>query len=279
MLLHELSPALVKRALAIYLEHAWPRSWVSKTRPNLEGIERAASNKELLEAFDRPRQDEDGPSCARFTLRLGNERYPFMKFVVQEYLVGREVFFSVDSHDNLDVREDNPDYDAWLELKHHNRELKQRIEDAWAQAGLPTHRDLLRIARELAKIECEAHKRARILVVDDEQDVCRGLGTLLEARGYEVELAYDGRQVLERIARDPLPDLIVLDYSMPEYNGEEVLSALRAQARTQRLPVLLATASSIHREDLPQATAFLHKPYPREVLFPLITRMLQNGRE
>jgi CheY-like chemotaxis protein len=58
-----------------------------------------------------------------------------------------------------------------------------------------------------------------------------------------------------------------------------VLSALRAQARTQRLPVLLATASSIHREDLPQATAFLHKPYPREVLFPLITRMLQNGRE
>jgi len=277
MRLHELSPALVNRAIRIYLEQAWPRTGSSQTRANLGAIQAASNSEELLAAFDRPRHSEDGPSCARYTLRLGNERYPFMKFVVQEYLVGHEVFFSVDTHDDLDVREDNPDYDAWLELKQHNRDLKQRIEDAWAREGLPTHRDLRRIAEELAKVECEGTKRARILVVDDEQDVCRGLGALLHARGYEVELAYDGRQVLDRIARDPLPDLIVLDYSMPEYNGEEVLEELRAHERTARLPVLMATASSIHREDMPQATAFLHKPYPREVLFPLIARMLQKG--
>lgn len=277
MRLHELPVALVNRAIRIYLENAWPKTGMSQTRGNLKAIESAPDTATMLQAFDRPQRDADGPSCARYTLRLGNERYPFMKFVVQEYLVGQDAFFSVDTHDDLDVREDNPDYDAWLELKRHNRELKQRIEDAWAQAGLPTHRDLRRIAEDIARVEREEHKRARILVVDDEQDVCRGLGALLKARGYEVELAFDGRQVLERIARDPLPDLIVLDYSMPEYNGEEVLDELRAQPRTARLPVLLATASSIQRDDLPQATAFLHKPYPREVLFLLIARMLQKG--
>jgi CheY-like chemotaxis protein len=275
MRLHELSPALVKRALAIYLAQAWPETGVSKTRANLKDIEAASSIQELLACFDTPRSGE-APSCARFSLRLGNSRYPFMKFVVQEYLVGQEYFFTVDTHDDLDVREDNPEYQAWLELKEFNRQLKGRIEAAWAREGVPTHQDLRRIAEELAKVEREASKRARVLVVDDEQDVCRGLGALLSARGYEVELAYDGRQVLERLARDPLPDVVVLDYSMPEFNGEEVLESLRADPRTARLPVLLATASTIDLSTIRQATGFLRKPYPREVLFPLIAKLLQG---
>ena len=277
MRLEELTPAHVRRAVAIYLEHAWGGDEFPKPRISVADLEGARTHAELFARFDKPRQ-ADGLLLARYTLRLGNRRYPFMKFVVQEYLVDREYFFSVDTHDDLDVRCDNPDYEAWQELKRSNLVLKHAIEDAWAAAGLPTNRDLRRLAEGLAQVEREETKRARLLVVDDETDVCRGLGALLEARGYDVELAYDGKQVLERLERDPLPDLIVLDYGMPEMGGEEVLARLRDNPRTKDLPVLLATASSIELERVPRASGLLRKPYPREVLFPMVAQLLARPR-
>ncbi len=275
MHLEDLTPAHVRRAVALYLEIAWPGSEFPRPRITGRDLEGAHTLEELFARFERVRLEE-GPLSPRYTLRLGNKRYPFMKFVVQEYLVDKEYFFSVDTHDDLDVRPDNPDYSAWQELRAHNRALKQEIEAAWHAASLPTHRDLRRIAENLAQVERESKKRHRLLLVDDETDVCRGLGALLEARGYDVELAYDGRSVLERLERDPLPDLILLDYAMPELDGEQVLAKIRENPRTHALPVLLATASSIDLAHMPRATGFLRKPYPREALFPIISRMLEH---
>ena len=275
MRLEDLTPAHVRRAVAIYLEVAWPGAEFPRPRISVRDLEGADTLEELFTRFERARQLE-GPLSPRYTLRLGNKRYPFMKFVVQEYLVDREYFFSVDTHDDLDVRPDNPDYVAWQELRAHNRALKQKIEQAWAAAGLPTNEDLRRIVEHLAQFERESKKRHRLLVVDDEKDVCRGLGALLEARGYDVELAYDGLAVLERLERDPLPDLILLDYAMPELDGEVVLARIRANPRTAHMPVLLATASSIDLARMPRATGFLRKPYPRDALFPIISRMLEK---
>ncbi len=275
MRLEDLTPAHLRRAVAIYLGIAWPGTEFPRPRVTVRDLEGAHTLDELFARFERVKL-EQGPLSPRYTLRLGNRRYPFMKFVVQEYLVDREYFFSVDTHDDLDVRSDNPDYDAWQELRAHNRALKQQIEEAWAAAGLPTNRDLRRIAEHLAQFERESKKRHRLLVVDDETDVCRGLGALLEARGYDVELAYDGKAVLERLEQDPLPDLILLDYAMPELDGEVVLARIRGNPRTAGLPVLLATASSIDLAHMPRATGFLRKPYPREALFPIISRMLEK---
>src|SRR5205085_290432 len=115
---------------------------------------------ELLARFEKPRGGDQG-SLKRYTLRLGNARYPFMKFVVQEYLVDSEFFFSVDTHDDLDVRSDNPDYDAWVELKKHNLRLKKEIESAWARAGLPTHEDLRLLAEGIAEVEREPESAPR----------------------------------------------------------------------------------------------------------------------
>jgi len=274
MRLEDLTPAHLRRAVAIYLEIAWPGSEFPRPRVTVKDLEGASTLEELFARFERVKL-EQGPLSPRYTLRLGNKRYPFMKFVVQEYLVDREYFFSVDTHDDLDVRCDNPDYDAWQQLRAHNRALKQEIEAAWVAAGLPTNKDLRRIAEHLAQFERESKKRHRLLVVDDETDVCRGLGALLEARGYDVELAYDGKAVLERLEHDPLPDLILLDYAMPELDGEVVLKRIRGNPRTAAMPVLLATASSIDLAHMPRATGFLRKPYPREALFPIISRMLE----
>jgi CheY-like chemotaxis protein len=275
MRLENLTPAHVRRAVAIYVDHAWPDGAPQRPRRELERIAELDDLDAMFACFERAvRDDEEG--LKRYMLRLGNRRYPFMKFVVQEFLVNGEYFFSVDTHDRLDVRPGSPDYDEWEKLKVWNRELKAEIELDWDAAGLPTNTDLRALVEELAKLEREGKKRKHLLLVDDEADVVMGLSALLQGRGYEVEVLHNGALALERLARDPLPDLVLLDYEMPELDGQEVLGRLRADERTEKLPVLMATASDIELERLQNASALLRKPYPRHVLFALIARLLEG---
>lgn len=272
----KLTPEIVRRAIDIFLEIAWPGDSFPRPRITSQDFANVATLDQLLERFEKPRAGECG-SLHRYMLRLGNPRYPFMKFVVQEYLLDEEYFFAVDTHDDLDVRPDNPDYEAWQDLKRHNLGLKLAIEAAWAREGLPTYSDLRVLAEGIAEVERENEKKARLLLADDEAEVCRGLAALLRARGYEVETVYDGRQVLDRLARDPLPDLLLLDFAMPEIDGEEVLSRVRADPRLVDLPVLLATASSIDLARVRRASGFLRKPYAREVLFAMLSQLLERA--
>lgn len=278
MRLDQLTPAHVRRAVEIYLREAWPPGAGGEPRITVADLEGASTLQGLLERFELAA--EPGASRSkRYTLRLGNCRYPFMKFVVQEYLVNGEYFFSVDTHDRLEIRHDAPDYAEWEQLKEWNRQLKERIEARWNEAGLPTHADLRSLVEELARVERGHEPRARLLLVDDETDVALGLQALLRAQGYDVELAHSGRAVLERLGRDPLPDLVLLDYELPELDGEEVLARMRADPRLADVAVLMATASSIDLARLQRISGFLRKPYPRDVLFAMISRLLAERRK
>lgn len=285
MRLEELTPTIIRRAVEIYMRHAWPEGYASDVatvfRPMFDPgqLASATSVNELFACCEKARIEDDGPLFARYTLRLGNSRYPFMKFVVQEYLVHREYFFSVDTHDeHISVRPDRPEYQEFLEVRRENRRLKIAIEADWERAGLPTHKSLLALAQGLAREEREDVERGLVLVVDDEVDVALSLASLLAARGYRVETVYDGRQVLERLERDPLPDLVLLDVGMPELDGEEVLQRMRANPRTRELPVLLATAASIDLARVGRVSGLLRKPYPRAVLYALLERLLALKR-
>jgi len=274
MRLDRLTPAHVRRAVQIFLDLAWPAGHEGVPAITVTDLEDAKTLEELLERFERPKASESR-AHERYMLRLGNRRYPFMKFVVQEYLVDEEYFFSVDTHDDLKITPEMPDYEGFQEVRAFNRELKERIEKAWHEAGLPTNEDLRELMEALAPFEKEEEKRARLLVVDDEVDVARGLKAVLEARGYDVECAYDGAEVMERIAAGPCPDLLLLDYSMPKLDGEQVMQRLRSDPRFQDLPILLATATSIDLASMQRATGLLRKPYPREVLCEMIHRLLE----
>jgi CheY-like chemotaxis protein len=273
--IERISPALVRRAVQIYMRHAWPPDASGRPRVEPEMLDDAATLDEVLDCFEAE-SGHAGSRLARYTFRLGNHRYPFMKFVLQEHLVDGEFFFSVDTHDDIEIRPDSPDYAAWDKLKKFNRALKLAIEADWDLAGLPTNADLRALAEELARVETEDSKRMRLLLVDDEADVALGLQALLRARGYWVELARDGQQALTRLAVDPLPDLVLLDYEMPELDGEEVLARLRREERTAHLPVLMATASQIDLSRLQRVSGVLRKPYPRAVLFEMIERLLRG---
>jgi two-component system response regulator MprA len=80
----------------------------------------------------------------------------------------------------------------------------------------------------------------KILVVDDERAVRESLRRALELEGYEVELAGDGEEALERLTDASLADAVILDVLMPGIDGLEVCRRLRAEGN--EVPVLMLTA-------------------------------------
>lgn len=84
----------------------------------------------------------------------------------------------------------------------------------------------------------------RALVVDDDEASRTMLRRTLEARGWEVQEAENGRQALAAVAQ-ACPDLIMLDLMMPEADGFEVVEALRANTATANIPVLIVTAKEL----------------------------------
>ena len=81
----------------------------------------------------------------------------------------------------------------------------------------------------------------KILVVDDEPDIVELLEFNLKAEGYEVIIARNGLEALDR-ARTALPDLIVLDLMLPELDGMAVSEILHRLPSTALIPVIMLTA-------------------------------------
>jgi len=83
-----------------------------------------------------------------------------------------------------------------------------------------------------------------ILLVEDDADLVELATHWLERDGYAVRSIADGREALEQLAADPLPDLVLLDVMIPHVTGFDVLQKLRAEARTRDLPVVMMTSFS-----------------------------------
>jgi CheY-like chemotaxis protein len=103
--------------------------------------------------------------------------------------------------------------------------------------------------------------RASILVIDDEEGLRSALDRFLSKAGYQVRTAADGREALELVNSGPVPDLIVLDLSMPVMTGFEVLTALRVNTRWAKIPVIVLSGTAGHSADQLGVAASLPKPF------------------
>ena len=105
--------------------------------------------------------------------------------------------------------------------------------------------------------------RPTVLVVDDEPRNVQLLTDLLESRDFAVCSAGDGEQGLA-MARDRLPDVVLLDVMMPRLNGIEVCRRLKGERQTETIPVLLVTALNARHDRLAGIDAgandFITKP-------------------
>lgn len=122
----------------------------------------------------------------------------------------------------------------------------------------------------------------KILVVDDNLDVIKMVGLLLQTRGYEIIAAQSGTQALAK-AQSENPDLIILDIMMPDMDGYEVCRRLRADPTMANLPILMFTAKSGTTDKVTgfQAGAddFLTKPiHPDELMSRVETALMRSAR-
>ena len=82
---------------------------------------------------------------------------------------------------------------------------------------------------------------ANILLVEDDSFISGMYFTKLSSLGFKVEVIEDGEAAWERLQKDPLPHLVLLDIVLPKKDGFEILESLRKNNRTAALPIILLT--------------------------------------
>jgi two-component system, OmpR family, KDP operon response regulator KdpE len=116
----------------------------------------------------------------------------------------------------------------------------------------------------------------RVLVVDDERGLLRALGINLRARGYEVDLAADGRTALTLAARGH-PDAVVLDLGLPDIDGVEVIEGLRAWTE---VPIIVLSARTEEQDKVIAldcgADDYVTKPFGMDELLARLRAALRR---
>jgi DNA-binding response OmpR family regulator len=119
----------------------------------------------------------------------------------------------------------------------------------------------------------------RILIADDEPNIVTALEFLLRGRGYEVDIARNGLEALERI-RDTRPDLVLLDVMMPERSGYDVCREIRSQPELAGTKVVMLSAKG-SQADMGRgldagADLYITKPFSNRELLERIGKLLAS---
>lgn len=117
----------------------------------------------------------------------------------------------------------------------------------------------------------------RVLAVDDDDSVLKALSTILKNHGFEVEIARNGKDGLDKAKANP-PDLVILDLMMPIMTGHEVLLALKQNSSTAEIPVMILTAAEPDeriRALQGGAESLMTKPFTEKELAKLVRESLQ----
>ena len=117
----------------------------------------------------------------------------------------------------------------------------------------------------------------RVLVAEDSSTIRRLVTARLRADGYEVIEAADGEEAL-RLAREGVPDLLVLDKVMPKLDGFEVIRALRDDRRTSGIPIVMLTERTSEEDVLGGLSLgvedYMPKPFSPHELSARVKRAL-----
>ena len=124
--------------------------------------------------------------------------------------------------------------------------------------------------------------QSRILVVDDDPSIQEILRIILEKNGYDVHLAMDGEEAVQRFL-DVQPDLVISDISMPKGDGFNVAILIRSKDQEgKKTPILLISAFYDDRANQDNAErcgadAFLPKPFTQKQLLEVVEELLDRA--
>ena len=118
-----------------------------------------------------------------------------------------------------------------------------------------------------------------VLVVEDSRTQQQMILDLLKSSGLDVEAACDGVEALEQMKKSP-PDLVVLDIVMPKMNGYEVCRRLKADPKTQSVPVVMCSSKGEEFDrywGMKQgADAYIAKPFEPVELIGTVKQLLRG---
>ena len=150
------------------------------------------------------------------------------------------------------------------------------VEEVPAAASAP-------VVEEKAAAAARPLTGRKILVIDDEPDVCTFLSTVLEDNGAQVLTAADGDTGLA-LARSEKPDLVTLDLNMPGKDGGQVYEAMRADDELKELNVVIVSGKPelrglIYDKDVRKPEGYLDKPVSEETLLTSVRKILEVGED
>lgn len=118
----------------------------------------------------------------------------------------------------------------------------------------------------------------QVLLIEDEPNIAEALRFILGRDGWAVSVVADGALGLAAVA-ELRPDLVILDLMLPSLSGLEVLTALRADAATVALPVLMLTAKGQERDraaaEAAGVSAFMTKPFDNAEIRARVRALLE----
>ena len=125
-------------------------------------------------------------------------------------------------------------------------------------------------------------KKSRILLIDDHQTVFRLLEAIVRIKGYTLLYAENGQQGIV-MARQELPDLILLDVMMPDIDGCKVCQYLKENEETKEIPIMFLTArgsdGDLEAGRKAGADGFMTKPFQTIEVLRQIERLLSEKTE
>lgn len=119
--------------------------------------------------------------------------------------------------------------------------------------------------------------RARILIVEDNSDLRRLYALGLNQRGFEVKLASNGAEAVDRVETER-PELVLLDLFMPIMDGFEVMERINPPGQAM-IPIIIVSGEASPPEELPHASiaAWMAKPVAIEELVQAIRNVLRGA--
>ncbi len=124
--------------------------------------------------------------------------------------------------------------------------------------------------------------KKKIMVVDDEMYLANMIRMRLEANDYEVEIAKDGKEALEKIRKGKPPDLVILDLMMPKLDGYQVCRMMKFDVKYKHIPIIMLTARTQEKDKSMGlevgADAYLTKPFDPQQLLEKVAELLQASK-
>lgn len=120
-------------------------------------------------------------------------------------------------------------------------------------------------------------KKPKVLVVDDEPDICEILGVFLEDNGYHFLQASDGKQVIAQVEKEK-PEIVILDLAMPRMSGLEILRRIKKDSKETNVILITAyrDAEKIVEAFHLGADDLIFKPFSLEYLKKILSSKISD---